>query len=211
MGGLGPGWGLPNPLIDLEPGGRYFETSPYGGPQRSAPVAELGGAHGPKVIHTAGAKYSNVSQGDLGDCYYLAALAAIAYRQPSVIRTAFEEWGESVASRRTMYAVKFYVDGIETHVAVDDQVPMFPHTSNDPFLFASWNDGDDLWPVILEKAFAKVFGREGYLQTGWSGWSGCEVQPALLRSLCDGACAIPSGRKTHPTNNLRHSTTHRFG
>jgi len=41
---------------------------------------------------------------------------------------------------------------------VDDQVPTYTYKFHSGFNFASTNDGHDIWPILMEKGFAKVFG-----------------------------------------------------
>mmetsp|Transcript_29611 Transcript_29611/g.27061 ORF Transcript_29611/g.27061 Transcript_29611/m.27061 type:complete len:185 (-) Transcript_29611:927-1481(-) len=52
------------------------------------------------------------------------------------------------------YGVKFYIQGIPTEIVVDDWLPCHP-SGKTKF---SHPNGNELWAVLLEKAFAKSYG-----------------------------------------------------
>src|SRR5688572_11579109 len=64
-----------------------------------------------------GPTQDDVDQGSLGDCYFLAPLAAIAKTNPDRIRQSVVELGD-----RT-YAVRFHSGGTEQYVRVDADLP----------------------------------------------------------------------------------------
>lgn len=53
------------------------------------------------------------------------------------------------------YIVKLYLDGILTKVTIDDYFPYDPITKMPAF---SQTNGNELWVLILEKAWAKING-----------------------------------------------------
>jgi len=73
--------------------------------------------------------------------------------QPKCIRNLFitKEYNDA-----GIYLLKFWVNGIETPVVIDDFLP----SKNGQPAFASAKSGD-LWPCLAEKAFAKLFGSYG--------------------------------------------------
>jgi hypothetical protein len=106
----------------------------------------------------------------------LAELAALAHMQPQVIENMFLD---SVGVPRDklwygshpVFRTEWQIDGKATAVAVDSMVPM-DKQSEKPF-FASYNSYNDFkhtpvfWPVILEKAFAKLYGSYKAIESGW--------------------------------------------
>lgn len=92
----------------------------------------------------------DVSQGRLGDCYFMAALAAIAQRNPDAIRRMVKDNGDGT------YTVTFHEGG---EVVVDDQFPM----QGGQVAYArpgdqDAKDGKELWVMLIEKAWAKLKG-----------------------------------------------------
>merc|ERR1719149_161025 len=67
-------------------------------------------------------EFADIMQGSLGNCYFLAALAAIAYRNPEVISSMFirrDLWNAA----RPVFVTQWQLDGRTISVAVDDEVP----------------------------------------------------------------------------------------
>eukprot|EP00418_Pyrodinium_bahamense_P068863 CAMPEP_0179076610 /NCGR_PEP_ID=MMETSP0796-20121207/34189_1 /TAXON_ID=73915 /ORGANISM="Pyrodinium bahamense, Strain pbaha01" /LENGTH=764 /DNA_ID=CAMNT_0020773867 /DNA_START=59 /DNA_END=2353 /DNA_ORIENTATION=+ len=109
-----------------------------------------------------GPKFTDVNQGALGTCYFLAALAAVAYRHPEVIADLFvqyDAWSVKGAAfvdlEYPVYVVKFLLTGMPVLVAVDEMFPVSPQGKP---VFVKYSDSLNLWPMVLEKAWAKVFG-----------------------------------------------------
>jgi len=101
---------------------------------------------------------NDVNQGYLGDCYFIASLAALAQRNPAAIKQGIKDNGDGT------YTVKFPGEGAE--VLVDGA---FPTTSGD-LIYAQEGDvsGKDkeLWVVLYEKAWAKLKGGYEQIQGG---------------------------------------------
>jgi len=95
----------------------------------------------------------DVAQGRLGDCYFVASLAAIAGKNPDAIRKMIKNNGDGT------YTVTFHEGGA---VVVDDQ---FPAKDGNPVYAGAGDkdsDGVELWVMLIEKAWAKLKG--GYEQ-----------------------------------------------
>jgi hypothetical protein len=107
----------------------------------------------------------DVAQGGFGACYFLATLAAVAQTHPAAIEAMFVDrhlWTDKV------YTVLFYTHLGPTKVAVDDWVPT-KYGGEQLFgsKFTKNRAGPlNLWPVILEKAYAKLFGSYGAIEGG---------------------------------------------
>ena len=103
-----------------------------------------------------GVEATDVKQGALGDCYYVAALAAVAHRDPKAIEDAVKDNGDGT------YTCRFYpkVGGAPKHVDVDGE--LYVNASGAPKYAKSEDakepDKMELWPAILEKGYAAFKG-----------------------------------------------------
>lgn len=93
---------------------------------------------------------TNIKQGCLGDCYLLSALSALA-EWPQRIRSLFVSKEPNEAG---VYIVRLYLNGALTEIAVDDYFPC----KKGQFAFCRNTDSNTIWPMLIEKAYAKVFG-----------------------------------------------------
>jgi len=102
--------------------------------------------------------YDNVASGDiiqgqLGDCYFLAAISAIAEHPDRLKRLFLTKTNEG----NGLFAVALCLNGVWEEVILDDCAPC---TSSGSLAFNT-SKSNELWVVLLEKAWAKVHG--GYL------------------------------------------------
>lgn len=95
----------------------------------------------------------DVSQGRLGDCYFVAALAAIADKNPDAIRRMITDNGDGT------YIVRFHEGGA---VAVDNRFPLYDGEPAYAEPGDTGKEGKELWVMLIEKAWAKLKG--GYEQ-----------------------------------------------
>ncbi len=135
-------------------------------------------AHGPLFAHPVAA--GDVGQGAIGDCYFLASVAAVAERRPDQIRSAMRDDG---GGRYTVHFKELQKDGSvkDVPVTVDNRLPM---KGTHP-AFAQGREGTregpEIRPEILEKAYAAY--RGGYATLAEGG----EPRPAL-ESLTGAPC-----------------------
>lgn len=154
---------------------------------------------------------NDVTQGRIGNCYLVAAMIGVADRDPDLLRQMIR------SNPNGTYTVRF-ADGVEVTVSAT-----FPVNPNDPDrpAFASrvlgpddrdTTDGLELWPLVIEKAYAQRHGGWGDIVGGWPGATVqelvggehreievAEVELAELRRRLDGGEALtlstlPSGR-----------------
>jgi len=104
---------------------------------------------GSAKIFEDGISPHDIQQGALGDCYFLAALAALA-EHPEFISAIFT----SPDNKNGCYSMTFYPRGIKTEVLVDDFIPVGP----DGRPCFSRTHGSELWVLLLEKAYSKCYG-----------------------------------------------------
>lgn len=83
----------------------------------------------------------------MGDCYFLCALSVIAEKSELVKRL----FHNSEVSEYGLYAVWLNINGEWTSVVIDDY---FPCIDNSP----AFSRANGLWVMLLEKAYAKVYG-----------------------------------------------------
>ncbi|MEJ7735676.1 MAG: C2 family cysteine protease, partial [Polyangiaceae bacterium] len=155
--------GNPNPAFGNIPGGRNatYQTIPG--------VPTVQGAGDATAVHP-----NDVGQGQIGDCYLISAMAAVANRNPQLIQDAV------VANSDGSYTVTFYERAAWYNPFDSGYHPVqirvtgdFPAVNGNP-VFAQPGDGTgagrELWPMIVEKAYAQWQG--GYDRIGTGGTAG---------------------------------------
>lgn len=128
---------------------------------------------------------NDIFQGGLGDCYFMAGIAAVARTDPQRIRSMIEENADGTFS---VYVWKhnyqweeeqvdedgFFTPTVKaTKVVVDGQFPATYGTSPSYAKFGDSKTVDgkelhELWPMILEKAYAKHKGSYKKIEGGWA-------------------------------------------
>ena len=93
-----------------------------------------------------GPSKDDIDQGDMGDCYFLATLSAIAKVNPDRVRQSVVELGD-----RT-YAVRFFSGSSEQYVRVDGDLPTWSAAGSPRF--AGLGTQSSVWTAIIEKAWA---------------------------------------------------------
>ena len=113
------------------------------------------------VIFEDGIDASDIRQGGLGDCYFLSSIAVLGNRQTRdkfVFIDGEDEWRQCGAC-----CLKFYNGGKEQFVIVDDHLPLY---ESGDFIFTSTPSGTEMWPMLIEKAFAKLYGSYSVIEGG---------------------------------------------
>ena len=103
-------------------------------------------------VFLEGANSEDIIQGGLGDCYFLSAIAALC-KFPSLVAKLFYVKDKS---KEHCYGVYLRINGKWELVLVDDYIPCFGGWGKN-FAFSSTN-GNELWVILLEKAWAKING-----------------------------------------------------
>ena len=75
-------------------------------------------------------------------------------------------FNESDAQKTGIYGVYLCVDGEFQMVVVDDMIPCLGEDQGPSFSKAN---GDELWVLLLEKAYAKIYGTYEKINNGMSG------------------------------------------
>jgi calpain-15 len=101
----------------------------------------------------------DIKQGELGDCYFLSSISALAER-PSRIKKIFLSRDVQPTG---CYCVALCVNGVWEEVIIDDLIPCKDYSyGKRKELAAAYSQSNaetnELWVMLLEKAYAKVFG-----------------------------------------------------
>jgi len=107
---------------------------------------------------------NDIAQGNTGDCWLLAAIAAYA-EYPNGIQKLFESQTVAEDGQYTVKLFNFESDEWED-VTVDDLIPT---TGGKPTFTTP--QGNELWVIILEKAFAKFVGSYAAISGGNPGYA----------------------------------------
>lgn len=147
------------------PTGRGMDDLPY--TYQTAASTQLWGAGGPRI--------EDIVQGNVGDCYFLAALGMAVTRDPNLIRNMISDNGDGT------YTVRFFKNstgtgGGATYVTVNRDLPV---RDGGNLIFASWNRAITdpslpLWVPLIEKAYAQLCDLSNWTSdtANWAGQRG---------------------------------------
>jgi hypothetical protein len=107
----------------------------------------------------------DADQDYIGDCYLIASMSSIAQANPKAIEDAFKQ------NANGTYTVRIYEQSasgkwVAQHVTIDGDLPRNSWTGNE---YARGSDPKELWPALLEKAFAARAGGYGQIEAGVPG------------------------------------------
>jgi hypothetical protein len=102
---------------------------------------------------TDAAQFTDPVQGDLADCYFIAALASVAWAGPLVIqqRTVPTGAAGSFRSSTALDVITFFDNSGGHDIDTSELLPQ----QNGQWIHARADDTKELWPGVYEKAFAK--------------------------------------------------------
>lgn len=141
--------------------------------KRAGEIGDVPGKDMSSVVFSDDISPDDIAQGNLGNCYFLAALASCAAaKEDHLLRDLIIEEGHDVG----LYGVKFFVNGRWITVIVDDYFPCTrDHSGAWQPIFAHSKDHDgsppeqvELWVMIFEKAWAKLHGSYEATAGGWT-------------------------------------------
>ncbi len=163
-----------------------------------------------------GPAYTDMEQGDLGDCYLISSLGAIAKASPQAIENMFVNNGDGT------YTVRFYVNGVADYVTVNTSLPTYDGSP----IYEGLGAGNSLWLPLAEKAYAQWNetgneGRDGTntyasIEGGWMSdvdaqvlgagaqdyWNlNSSAQQALIAGMTDPSDAVTIATNTHTSRS----------
>jgi len=103
------------------------------------------------TVYGSGFNTVDPRQGKIGDCYYVSALTVAGEKFIKGALFFDKKYNENKIGA---YIARFYFQGEPVEVIIDDQFAK----DNEGFSFVKSEDGKKLWPMILEKAYAKLYG-----------------------------------------------------
>ncbi|ESS62874.1 calpain-like cysteine peptidase [Trypanosoma cruzi Dm28c] len=137
---------------------------------------------------------SSIDQGELGDAWLMCSIAAISENPQSILKMFRHPVSAEIGRKERAigaYRVTFNKNGLWRSVIVDNYLPI---SGGKPKYAKSTYDLAEIWPSILEKAFAKLHGSYAHICSGdplhaiqdLTGYSYCRFDDAFTKASQSG-------------------------
>lgn len=119
-----------------------------------------------KLLFGSGVDGSLVRQGQLGDCFFVAALALLSNHEDKIRHLFVTDTYNSEG----LYCLQFFKHGQWKRVVIDDRLPCKrikrKGVVSYKLVLARCTSGDTVWASLVEKAYAKCYGSYAYICGG---------------------------------------------
>lgn len=134
-----------------------------------------------------GAASNDCRQGKLGDCWLISAMSTLVTRDELLVggRRGMEYDPNMIVDKdiasilsngvyppifhryrsKGLYVIRIFKNFRWIYVLIDDRIPV--STKNRKPVFGSCTSGHEMWVSLVEKAYAKLHGCYGNLQSGY--------------------------------------------
>lgn len=151
---------------------------------------------------------ADLSQGGIGDCWLISAFAAMA-EFPDQLKALFTP-GTVAADGQYTVQLYSYAEGQMKQIVIDDRLPVNGSTC----AYVKITDTGELWPCLLEKAFAKYSGgyeelSGGVSQFAFGAMTGCTdlYYCSLDDDVWNVYKSVPKTDQVHGGNDMSSDST----
>ena len=146
-----------NSLLGLDSSGNPVDSKAYSEKAKNINTNEIGFFKAKEIfgdnynLFSDKIEMGDVQQGSLGDCYFLSSVANIC-KFPNNVKRLFKQTSKNEYG---FYEISLFIDGKRQIVIVDDYLPAFKKSKKPCYAQSNKNE---IWVMLLEKAWAKVNG-----------------------------------------------------